>query len=89
MVDGCLSNLVNVGLGVSLSSVLEPLFLLYTSELFSTPENKLYGYADDSILFVVMPSPLDRVAVAESMNRDLNEASELCDLWRMRRCEQD
>ena len=40
MVDGCRSKLVNVASGVR--SVLGPLlFLLYTSELFSSLENKL------------------------------------------------
>ena len=48
MVDGCLSNLVNVASGVPQGSVLGPLlFILYTSELFSVLENKLIGYADD------------------------------------------
>ena len=63
-------------------SVLGPLlFLLYTSELFSILENKLIGYADDSTLMAVVPSPGVRVAVAESMNRDLGRVSEWCDLW--------
>ena len=34
-------------------------------------ENKLIGYADDSTLMAVVPSPLARVTVAESLNRDL------------------
>ena len=32
----------------------------------------------------MMSTPPDRVAVAESLNRDLNRISERCDLWRMR-----
>ena len=40
------------------------LFLLYTAELFSIVENKSYGYADDSTLVAVVPSPAERVAVA-------------------------
>ena len=47
------------------------LFLLYTSELFSILENKLIGYADDSTLIAVGPSPGFRVTVAESLNHDL------------------
>ena len=57
------------------------LFLLYTSELFSILENKLNGYADDSTLMAVVPSPGVRVAVAESLIRDLGRVSEWCDLW--------
>ena len=48
---------------------------MYTAELFSIVENKLYGYADDSTLVAVVPSPGERVAVSESMNRDLNRVS--------------
>ena len=66
-------------------SVLGPLlFLLYTSELFSILENKLIGYADDSTLMAVVPSPSVRVAVAESLIRDLGRVSEWCDLWGMK-----
>ena len=62
-------------------SVLSPLmFLLYTSELFPILENKLIGYADDSTLIAVVPSPGVRVTVAESISRDLVKVSEWCDL---------
>ena len=60
------------------------LFLLYTSDLFSILENKLTGYADDSTLMAVVPSPGVRVGVAESLIRDLGRVSELCDLWGMK-----
>ena len=64
VVDGCRSKLVNVVSGVPQGSVLGPLlFLLYTADLFSVVENKLYGYADDSTLVAVVPSPGERVAV--------------------------
>ena len=85
MVDGCRSRLVNVVSGVPHGNVLGPLFfLLYTSELFSILENKLIGYADDSTLMAVVPSPGVRVAVAESLIRDLGRVSEWCDLWGMK-----
>ena len=85
MVDGCQSKLVNVVSGVLQGSVLgQLLFLLYTSELFSILENKLIGYADDSTLMVVVPSPGVRVAVAESLIHDLGRVSEWCDLWGMK-----
>ena len=44
-------------------------------------ENKLTGYADDSTLIAVVPSPGLRVTVAESLNRDLVKVREWCDLW--------
>ena len=46
-------------------------------------ENKLIGYADDSSLRAVVPSPSVRVAEAESLNRDLDRVSEWCNLWGM------
>ena len=76
MVDGCRSKLVNVVSGVLQGSVLgQLLFLLYTSVRFSILENKLIDYADDSTLIVVVPSPGLRVAVAESVSRDLVKVS--------------
>ena len=82
MVDGCRSKLVNVVSGVPQGSVLGPLlFLLYTSQLFSILENKLFGYADDSTLMAVVSFPGVRVAVAESLISDLGRVSEWCDLW--------
>ena len=82
---GCRSNLVNVVSGVHQGSILSPLlFLLYTLELFSILENKLIGYADDSTLMAVVPSPGVRVEVAVSLIRDLGRVSEWCDLWGMK-----
>ena len=72
MVDSCRSKLVNVVSGVPQGSVLGPLLiLLYTTELFSILENKLIGYAGDSTFMAVVPSPGVRVAVAESLIRDI------------------
>ena len=76
---------MNVVSGVPQGSVLGPLlFLLYTSQFFSILENKLIGYADDSTLMAVVPSPGVRVAVGESMICDLGRVSEWCDLWKMK-----
>ena len=58
----------------------QQLFLLYTAELFSIVDNTLYGYADDSILVAVVPSPGERVAVLESVNSDLSRVSVWCNL---------
>ena len=85
MVDGCRSTQINVVSGVQQESVLGPLlFLLHTLEIFSILENKLNGYADDSTLIAVVPSPGVRVTVPESMIRDLGRGSEWCDLWGMK-----
>ena len=85
MVDGCRSKLVNVVSGVQQGSVLGPLlFLLYTSDRLSILENKLIGYADDSTLMAVVPSPGVRVAETESLIRDLGRVSEWCDLKGMK-----
>ena len=85
MVDGCQSKLVNVVPGGPPGSVLGMLlFLLHTLELFSFLKNKLIGYADGSTLTDVVPSPVVRVTVAESLIRDLSRISEWCDLWGMK-----
>ena len=85
MVDGCRSKLVNVMSGVPQGSVFGPLlFLLYTSELFYILENKLIGYDDDSTLIAVVPSPGLKVAIAESLVRDLVKVNEWCHLWGMK-----
>ena len=85
MVDGCQGKLVNAVSGMPQGSVLDPLlFLLYTLDLFSILKNKLIGYADDSTLMAVVPSPGVRVAVAESPICDLGRVSEWCDLWGMK-----
>ena len=47
---------------------------------FSILENKLIGYADDSTLMAVVPSPGARVTVVESLNRDLVRVNSWCDL---------
>ena len=81
MVDGCRSKLVIVVSGVPQGVFWAHYWcLLYISELFSILENKLIGYADDFTLMAVVPSPGIRVAVAESLIRDLGRVSEWCDL---------
>ena len=82
MVDGCRSELVRVLSGGLQGSVLgRLLFLLYTSELFTILQNKFIGYTDHPTLKAVVQSPGVRVAVAESLIRDLGRVSEWCDLW--------
>ena len=85
VVEGCRTKLVDVVSGVPQGSILGPqLFLLYNAELFSIVENKLYGYANDSTLVAIVPSPGERVAVSESMNRDLSRVNVWCNLWGMK-----
>ena len=80
MVDGCRSKGVDAVSGEQQARVLVPLFfLLYTSEPFPILENKMIGYADDSTLIAVVPSPGVRVTLAESLIRDLGRVSEWCD----------
>ena len=82
MVDGCMSNLVNVVPGVAQGSVSGPLlFFLYTMELFSILENEQIGYADDHFDCCFAISMGVRVTVTESRSRDLMKVSEWCDLW--------
>ena len=54
------------------------MFLLYTFELLSILENKLIGYAGDSTLMAVVPSPGVRATVVESLIRDLGRVIEWC-----------
>ena len=76
-----MSKLVNVVSGVPQKSFLgRQLFLLYTAELFSIVENKLYSDDDVTTLVAVVLFPAERVAVTESMNRDLNKVSVWCDM---------
>ena len=50
--------LINMVSRVPRESVLGPqLYLLYSAEFFFIVENKVYGYADDSTLVAVVPSP--------------------------------
>ena len=68
MVGGCRSKLVSVISGVTQGSIFAPLlFLLYSSELFTFLENKLFDYADDSTSMGFVPSPGVKVTVAESL----------------------
>ena len=77
MVDGCRSKPANIVSRVPQGSVLGPLLLLlYTSELLPILQDKLIGYADDSTLMAVVPSPGVRVTVAESLISDLGRVSE-------------
>ena len=65
MMDGCMSKLVNVVSGVLQGSVLARYCSSCTPRsYFSILENRLIGYADDSTLIGVVPSPGIRVIAA-------------------------
>ena len=86
VVDGCHSKLVNVVSAVPLVSVLGlQLFIpLVHHETFLYSGKQALRFSDDSTLAAVVPSPTERVAVTESMNRDLNRVSVLCGPWEMK-----
>ena len=52
--------------------------------VFSILKNKLIGYADDSTLIAVVPSPGVQVTIAESLNGDNVRVNAWCDLWGMK-----
>ena len=56
---------------------------VHLEALFNSGE-KLIGYAEDSTLLSVVPSPCVGVTVAESLNRGLHKFSQWCDLWGMK-----
>ena len=58
--------------------------LVHCRAFLYSRKTKLYGYADDSTLVAIVPSPGERVAVSESMNRYLNRVSVWCDMWEMK-----
>ena len=51
---------------------------------FSILESKLIGYADDSTLIAVVPSPGARITEAEFLSSDLVKVGEWCDRWGMK-----
>ena len=68
MVEGYTSELIAIVFGLQQGSELDPLlFILYTSEMFELVGNRLYAYADDSLLLAVVCKPADRPAVAASL----------------------
>ena len=62
-------------------SVLGPLlFILHTSELYHIVGNHIVSYADDAVI----PRPLSRPQVIESLNQKLAAIDSWCLKWRMR-----
>ena len=84
-VDGSFSNFKPVLSGVPQGSVLGPLlFILYTADMWHNLENQLIAYADDATLYASINSPIDRVPVADSLNRDIAKIELWCKRWGMK-----
>ena len=77
VVDGAASEWIPIISGVPQVCVLGPLLcILYKSEMFKLVENRLFAYADDSTLLAVVCKPVDRPAVAASLDWDLARIQE-------------
>ena len=84
VVDGVMRQWILIVSGVPQGSVLGPLlFILYTSKIFELVEDRLYAYADDSTLLVIVSKPAGRPAVAASLNREIARIQEWCNHWCM------
>ena len=78
-VDSSFSHFKPVLSGVPQGSVLGPLlFILYTADMWHNLENQLLAYADDATLYASITFPIDRVSVAESLNRDIAMIESWC-----------
>ena len=75
---------VDVVSGVPQGSVLGPLlFTLYSSELFHIVGNHIVGYADDTMIYAVIPRPLSHPQVMKSLNQNLAAINSWCLEWHM------
>ena len=84
VVGGAANESIPIVSGVPQESVLGPLlFILYTCEMFELMEKRLYAYADNFTLQAVVRKPIDRPAVAASLNRDFARIQEWCNQWCM------
>ena len=78
---------MDLGTGRSTREYLEEqaqVFVLCTSELSHTVENHIGGYTDDTTIYAVIPRPLSRLQVMESLNQDLAAINSRCLKWHMR-----
>ena len=74
--DGKVSASVDVVSGVAKGSVLGPLLLiLYNSKLFHMVGNQIVGCTDDTRIYAIIPRPVSRPQVMESLNQDWQQST--------------
>ena len=84
-VDGQFSEFRSTLSGVPQGSVLGPLlFILFSSDMWVGLENRLMAYADDATLYTIIDRPANRIAVGNSLNKDLERIHKWCTIWGMR-----
>ena len=59
-------------------------FIVYTADVWCNLENHLVAYAGDATIYAFLNSPSDRIAVTESLNRDLLRIEPWCRDWGMK-----
>ena len=60
------------------------LLILYISEFYHIIGNHIVSYADDTTINAVIPRPLLRLQVMESLNQDLAAINSWCLKWHTR-----
>ena len=80
VVDGFYSSWTPVCSGVPQGSVLGPLFILFTADMWNGILNNLIAYANDSTLYAVVESPEHRVAVTDSLN-NISKIEDWCNFF--------
>ncbi len=64
----------------SQGSVLGPiLFIIYTFDMWCAIESNMVAYADDTIIYAVIPSPQDRQRITNVLTRDVSRILSWCD----------
>ena len=82
--NGKVSASVDVASGVPQGSILELMFILYISQFFPIVGSYIVGYADNTTIYAVIPTPLSSSQVLESQNPDLAAINSWCLKWHMR-----